>query len=125
MEIEFIPQMRFVDYQTYITVNTRGECLVTYGLANREPFGDGSFTIALGETDEEGDLMSPSDEQLHEFLKRSAMHLEQMQIALRYIAKAEEEGDDYACHKALDVAILIADAMEGVAKEMGIYGENY
>jgi len=125
MELEIITSTRYLDDHTHIEANAAGGCLVIYDRCVLETFGDDSFTMALSVTDEEGDQMPPSDEQLREFVTRAAQHLEQMQIALRHIAQIEEEGNDAAWEGALAVANLIGDDLARVARDIGMCVDNY
>jgi hypothetical protein len=126
MELDFIASTRYLDDHTHIMVNITGECLVIYDRCALEPYyWDGCFAIALSVTDEEGDQMPPSDQQLREFVTRAAQHLEQMQIALRHLNQVEEEGNDAALEGALAATNLIGDDLARVARDMGMCVDNY
>ncbi|MBW8076959.1 MAG: hypothetical protein GJU76_02530 [Gallionella sp.] len=125
MELETIDSPRYLDDHAHIEVNIAGECFVIYARCALQPYGYGSFTIALSVTDEEGEQIPPSDEQLREFVTRAAQHLEQMQIALRLLDQFEDEGNDAAWQSASAAANLIGDELARVARDMGMCVDNY
>ena len=125
MEFETIDSPRYLDDHAHIEVNIAGKCLVTYGRCTLQPYGYGSFTIALSVTDEDGEQMPPSDEQLREFVTRAAQHLEQMQIALRLLDQFEDEENDAAWQGAIAATNLLGDELARLARDMGMCVDNY
>lgn len=125
MELDISDSSRYLDDHAHIEVNTAGECLVIFDRCALQPYGYGSFAIALSMTDEEGEQMPPSDEQLREFVTRAAQHLEQMQIALRLLDQLEDEGNDAAWQGAIAAANLIGDELARVARDMDMCVDNY